>query len=107
MHLISDYLLDEEQGVWGVNLEEFRSRLGSPEVKNRVENLYFAYLFVLRAVMKAAPLLKGYEYETGLPQEDEQTRRMVAEIVSTTGHCLYLCKWLLAWRLGCHRECCR
>lgn len=40
--------LDEEKDVWGPNLDLFESRLGRPELKSRVENLYFAFSFVLR-----------------------------------------------------------
>jgi hypothetical protein len=52
-------------GLWGPNLGEFQRRLGSPEAREHVENLYFAYLFVLRAVMKAGPLLETIGYDTG------------------------------------------
>lgn len=45
-------------------------------------NLYFAYLFVLRAVMKAAPVLTAYEYATGLAQEDAQTQQLITQLVS-------------------------
>jgi len=31
-HLSNDYLLDEFQGRWGQNLDEFERRLGNPEV---------------------------------------------------------------------------
>jgi ERO1-like protein alpha len=54
-------------GLWGPNLNEFHRRLGTAEVRDRVENLYFAYLFVLRAVMKAGPLLQTVPYDTGGP----------------------------------------
>jgi ERO1-like protein alpha len=47
-----------------------------------VQNLYFAYLFVLRAVMKAAPLLTSYDYNTGLPEEDAHTRQLITRLVS-------------------------
>jgi ERO1-like protein alpha len=47
-----------------------------------VQNLYFAYLFVLRAVMKAAPLLTSYDYNTGLPEEDAYTRQLITQLVS-------------------------
>ena len=60
-HLTAKWLNDELMGIWGPNLAEFERRLGHPGVKDRVENLYFAYLFVLRAVMKAAPLLEAYQ----------------------------------------------
>ena len=52
-HIVKDYLIDEATRTWGPNLAMFQERLGNPDVKDRVENLYFAYLFVLRAVIKA------------------------------------------------------
>lgn len=42
-----------------------------------VENLYFSYLFVLRAAMKAAPLLSAADYNTGSPEEDAGTRDLM------------------------------
>eukprot|EP00775_Hariotina_reticulata_P013591 gene13591-13716_t len=83
-HLAADYLLDEQQGRWGVNLAEFKARLGTPAVRDRVENLYFAYLFVLRAVLKAAPALTSFDYDTGLPEEDQHTRQLLAQLLSNT-----------------------
>jgi hypothetical protein len=57
-HIANDYLLDDFTGRWGPNLAEFRRRLGNPQAKGYIENLYFTYLFTLRAVQKAAPLLQ-------------------------------------------------
>lgn len=48
---------------------------------DRVMNLYFAYLFVLRAVMKAAPVLTQYEYVTGLQEEDALTQQLITRLV--------------------------
>ena len=48
---------------------------------DRVQNLYIAYLFELPAVMKAAPLLTSYDYNTGLPEEDAHTRQLVTQLV--------------------------
>ncbi len=31
----------------------------------RINNLYFTYIFLLRALAKAAPILKSYDYATG------------------------------------------
>ncbi|KAF8071015.1 AERO1 [Scenedesmus sp. PABB004] len=81
-HLSAHYLLDEAAGTWGPHLGEFARRLGTPETRVRVENLYFAYLFVLRAAMKAAPLLTGYAYDTGLPDEDAAARTLVTQLVA-------------------------
>lgn len=52
-----------------------------PYCRDRVMNLYFAYLFVLRAVMKAAPVLTAYEYSTGLTEEDAQTQQLINQLV--------------------------
>lgn len=30
-HLAADYLLDEQKGLWGPNLSEFKERLGTPD----------------------------------------------------------------------------
>lgn len=44
----------------------------------RQENLYFTYLFVLRAVVKARPLLaQAVNFSTGHAEEDAMTRRLV------------------------------
>jgi hypothetical protein len=53
---------------------------------DRVENLYFAYLFVLRAVLKAAPALTSFDYDTGLPEEDQHTRQLLSQLVSLLAH---------------------
>ena len=81
-HLANDYLLDERSGRWGQNLAAFQERLGNEQVKARVENLYFAYLFVLRAVMKAGPYLGSLDYQTGMPHEDTNTLQLVQDLVS-------------------------
>ena len=79
-HIVQEYLLDEASNAWGPNLALFRQRLGNEAVRERVENLYFAYLFVLRAVMKAGPLLERLPYSTGLPEEDARTARLVRQL---------------------------
>ncbi len=51
-----------------------------------VQNLYFAYLFVLRAVTKAAPLLRQYHYDTEMPEEDARTQRLIKDLVRPHAH---------------------
>ncbi len=51
-------------------------------VRERVENLYFAYLFVLRAALKAGLLLEEIAYDTGFPEEDARTAELVRQLVS-------------------------
>ena len=80
-HIAQDYLIDEELGKWGPNVKLFKERLGTPDVRERVENLYFTYLFVLRAVLKAGPLLRQAPFETGFARADSQTAALVQELV--------------------------
>lgn len=81
-HIVNEYLLDEAAGVWGPNLPAFQERLGNEAVKERIENLYFAYLFVLRAVVKASPFLESVQYTTGTPAEDTRTLQLMQQLVS-------------------------
>ena len=46
-----------------------------------MENLYFTYLFTLRAVQKAAPLLQALRYDSGYAAEDDQTAQLVSKLV--------------------------
>ena len=95
-HIAKDYLLDEAANEWGPNLALFRARLGNEGVRERVENLYFTYLFVLRATLKAAPLLADAAYDTGSPDQDARTAQLVRQLVRT-GFCPCLCMWPRHW----------
>lgn len=68
-------------GFWGPNTEEFEHKFSpkatSGEGIQWLRNLYFLYLVELRALQKAAPLLKQVEYYTGNDKEDEATRLAV------------------------------
>ncbi|URE27336.1 ubiquitin-conjugating enzyme E2 [Musa troglodytarum] len=82
VHIASDYLLDETDNLWGENLELLYDRvLKHPE---RVRNLYFTYLFVLRAATKAPDYLKQAEYNTGNLEEDLKTQSLVRQLVYNT-----------------------
>ncbi|XP_051178508.1 endoplasmic reticulum oxidoreductin-2 isoform X1 [Lolium perenne] len=79
VHIASGYLLDESANEWGHNLTLLHDRvLKYPE---RVQNLYFTYLFVLRAVTKAADYLEQAEYNTGNPVEDLKTQSLVKQLL--------------------------
>ncbi|KAL6636960.1 hypothetical protein ACP70R_024532 [Stipagrostis hirtigluma subsp. patula] len=79
VHIAYDYLLDESTNLWGHNLPLLYDRvLKYPE---RVKNLYFTYLFVLRAVTKAADYLEQAEYNTGNPEDDLKTQSLVKQLL--------------------------
>lgn len=81
-HIADEYLLDEQAGVWGPDLALFQQRLGNREASARIENLYFTYLFVLRAFMKAGPLLSSAQYTTGCPQQDAEAAGVMQQLVA-------------------------
>lgn len=64
---------------WGQNLELFYDRvLRYPE---RVRNLYFTFLFVLRAVTKATNYLEHAEYDTGNHDDDLRAQSLVRQVL--------------------------
>ncbi|CAN1302372.1 Endoplasmic reticulum oxidoreductin-1 [Linum perenne] len=82
IHIAADYLLDEDTNSWGENLTLMYDRvLRYPE---RVRNLYFTYLFVLRSVMKTASYLEQAEYDTGNPTEDLKTHSLIKQLLYNT-----------------------
>lgn len=74
MHLSREYLLDESANIWGPNLTVFAERMADPARCDHARNLYFAYLFVLKAVARAAPALQQVHFYTGMPEEDAHTQ---------------------------------
>ncbi|CAK9151809.1 unnamed protein product [Ilex paraguariensis] len=79
IHIGADYLLDETTNLWGNNLELMYGRvLGYPD---RVRNLYFTFLFVLRAVTKAADYLEQAEYDTGNHEEDLKAQSLMRQLL--------------------------
>ncbi|KAE8708840.1 Endoplasmic reticulum oxidoreductin-2 [Hibiscus syriacus] len=79
VHIASDYLLDEATSLWGHNLEILYERV--LQYPNRVENLYFAFLFVIRAVTKATEYLEQAEYDTGNPTDDLKTQSLMKQLL--------------------------
>lgn len=47
----------------------------------RIKNLYFAYLFIVRAVAKATPALLGLNLTTGNTQEDTATNSLLQQLL--------------------------
>jgi len=67
------------------DLNIFNTRIGHyPE---RIKNIYFTFLFLLRAVTKAAPLITKYNYNTGNIDEDNQLRALLQQLLSDTLLC--------------------
>jgi hypothetical protein len=62
IHICADYL-DQKTGQWAPNLQCFINRLATyPE---RLSNVYFNAVLLLRAVARAAPYLRAYDIDIG------------------------------------------
>lgn len=79
VHIASGYLLDEAKNIWGPNPKLLYDRV--LQYPDRVGNMYFTFLFVLRAVTKAADYLEQAEYNTGNPIEDLKAQSLVRQLV--------------------------
>ncbi len=81
-HIAANYLLDRKSNTWGLEIDEYERRLGArPE---RLNNLHFTYLTVLRALeLAAAHLSEAFAFSTGMPREDALVARSVRELLST------------------------
>ncbi|KAF8926004.1 hypothetical protein BGZ58_000284 [Dissophora ornata] len=79
---ICDEHFNQTSGVWGPNLECFVSRVGAHP--DRLENIYFDYAILVRAVTKLSGYLKDYEFCTGHPKEDARVKAMVDRLIATS-----------------------
>jgi len=78
-HLAWDYL-NQSTGQWGPNVEAFKSRVW--DCPQWIENLYFNYVIVLRAVTKLSSYLDSYSYCSGDPTQDFLTQRKVHSLIA-------------------------
>ncbi|GHJ88695.1 hypothetical protein NliqN6_5097 [Naganishia liquefaciens] len=67
IHICHEYL-DQNTGEWGPNLQCFITRLASHP--DRLSNVYFNAVLLLRAVARAAPYLEAYDIETAKNRTD-------------------------------------
>jgi len=69
-----------DSGVLGVNMPLWVQRVGRhPE---RLQNLYFAYLFMMRAVARAGTRLLAFNYSTGDGASDARAHALLQRLVS-------------------------
>ncbi|CAN0020420.1 unnamed protein product [Ascophyllum nodosum] len=76
--IANEYRFDD--GRWGPNTKMFVNAVGMHP--DRLTNMYFAYVFVLRAIGKARPFLMAYEYDTGNEEDDALTRMLMNELTN-------------------------
>lgn len=84
-HVAGNYPVDDdphaENPVTKPNLEVYDRMLGRfPE---RVNNLYFTFVFLLRALNKASPLLSQREYSIGDPEVDTRVKQQMQQLLDS------------------------
>lgn len=87
-HICADHL-NQSTGKWEPNLECFLSKLSPSEYPERIPNIYFNTVLLLRAVSRISPFLKTYDYcSSGTHEEDDETLNIlgnVAEVARQAG----------------------
>lgn len=78
VHISKDYYF-QDKNIWGINFPLFIKAVGGH--KERIENLYFSFLFLLRSITKAQEALSNYHYNTGNVTEDSETLTMVRQFL--------------------------
>ncbi|KAK6934787.1 Endoplasmic reticulum oxidoreductin 1 [Dillenia turbinata] len=79
IHIAADFLLDETANLWGHNLQLMNDRV--LRYPDRVRNLYFTFLFVLRAVTKARDYLDQADFDTGNNEEDLKAQSLMKQLL--------------------------
>ncbi|KZT61993.1 endoplasmic reticulum oxidoreductin 1 [Calocera cornea HHB12733] len=77
-HLCYEYL-DQSTGEWGPNLLCFVRRVAShPE---RLQQIYFNTVLLLRALTRLEPYLAAYDIRTGDSKADSETKQMLTSVM--------------------------
>ncbi|KAI9246273.1 endoplasmic reticulum Oxidoreductin 1-domain-containing protein [Phascolomyces articulosus] len=84
IHICDEYF-NQATGTWGPNLDCFVNRIGShPE---RLQNIYFTYALVMRAVTKLGNYLEGYTFCTGENNDDMSIKADVLDLINSARAC--------------------
>lgn len=82
IHICNEYL-DPETKTWGPNLECFMTRISQhPE---RLQNVYFDYVLMMRALSKAGEYLDKFELRAGDKIRDPETDKQLRELLEFAG----------------------
>ena len=76
---------------WGVNVKEFKKRFDPERTKGQgpswLKNIYFLYLLVWRAVVKAGPYWQQEGFYTGNAEEDSLVKKYVGDLLLQSRNC--------------------
>ncbi|KAI9504299.1 hypothetical protein BX070DRAFT_190414 [Coemansia spiralis] len=77
-HICSDYF-NATADRWEPNLSCFISRIGA--FPDRLQNIYFNFLLLTRAIQRMEPYLLSYDYSTGIPKDDKAVKRLMPKML--------------------------
>lgn len=75
----------QPDNTWAPNLDMFTYRLGA--FPDRLKNIYFTFVYLLRAAKKASDFLSKYDYYTAHPEEDKRIQSAVKSLLSSNLVC--------------------
>ncbi|ORY08253.1 endoplasmic reticulum oxidoreductin 1 [Basidiobolus meristosporus CBS 931.73] len=78
VHICDEYY-NQTTSRWESNFECFHERVGKHA--DRIENIYFNYAILLRALNKMSIYLQGYDYCGGNPEEDTTIKETIHQIL--------------------------
>jgi hypothetical protein len=82
-HICAEYY-DKTTKTWVTNLDCFIERVG--KFPDRIQNLYFTFIFMIRAVAKLTPYLKKYTFCDGT-NDWELAKNLVEKVTETLTFC--------------------
>jgi len=79
-HICMEYF-NQTTGTWAPNLQCFIDRVGAHP--DRLQQMYFNTVLLLRAVSRLGPYLSAYDYcSTGTHEEDAHTKSLLGNIIN-------------------------
>lgn len=79
-HIARNYL--HPDGQWGTNHPLYWRAVGAHP--DRLNNMYFSFLFLLRAVVRAQETLRTYEYNTGHDSDDLAVSELLNKLLQSS-----------------------
>lgn len=77
-HIARDFY-DKDSQTWGKNIPLYIRSVGAHP--DRLNNMYFTFLFLLRALTRSSDLLLRYDYSTGNHTEDILTKQLMQRLL--------------------------
>ncbi|KAJ2081472.1 endoplasmic oxidoreductin-1 [Coemansia sp. RSA 988] len=77
-HICAEYFNSTSE-QWEPNLGCFISRIGA--FPDRLQNMYFNFVLLTRAIQKMEPYIAAYDYTTGVTRDDRAVKRLVPRML--------------------------